>query len=939
MKKVLLLCCGLLAAALLIAAAGSTGGEKAAVTSPPNHQTTVAKDDNAYAELTNDQLQAEIDRVTEEILAEKASGRIPSDALYLRLHELEVALYGTPEQRGIMDQGGEDCASATVIPATPYCDNGVYGLTNDCAGTPTTDVFYSFVVPAGQGGTYRVSTCGSDGDSYVRIWDTTCCVGNALTTFDDQCGGVDAFGDVTLVAGVAYFFEVGQFSATTPGAYNFNLFGPIPTAPPVPANDLCGGAIALTLGTPVSGTTRGATSETFTPTTCGTSTSNLNSVWYSVVGNGNLLTASTNNNCTSINSQIKILTGPCGTAMTCVAGNLDFNSSNPLAAVTWCSTAGVTYYIMVSSGSSTASSNGPFTIVITDGPTCDCSLISNCGAPAEVEPNNTCADSANMIFLNCSPNPANYFGTVCPNTDVDYWRLPAQPLGTVLVVRLFEGANCDVPASALVMKAATATGGGCTTATGTATNTYILGNYCIPFTGGWIGVTSAAGSLGHYRIAVQCSTITVAYQNRDNESINNSCGPEVPNLACGDSLIGCITPLADVDWYRVVIPAGQCDTLLIDAYANATPGYPGYLGGLDSYLELYSSDCATQIAFNDDNNGNGGGPLGFDSRIRYGCLTAGTYFVKVRGFSATSSLGSYLLTLSCIPCPCPCSPTSLVQLSRFPVPQYACANLCPGATTQLVVCGAADPTKPPIVTVLPGCSPLNTGCDVDCPPAQFEYSSTGWTYGSDGCWHNIIIGATNGCVCVSLEGFLAVELNSFAAVSGNRSVTLTWSTASEPNNARFEINRDGAKVADVAARGSSSGGAEYAWTDNGLTNGISYTYELVAVDVAGNRGTLATQSATPESGAAVITEYALHQNYPNPFNPTTTITFDLVEAGNVTLRVYNLMGQELATLVHSELAAGQHQVTFDAGNLPSGLYLYRIEANGFTAEHKMLLMK
>jgi hypothetical protein len=113
----------------------------------------------------------------------------------------------------------------------------------------------------------------------------------------------------------------------------------------------------------------------------------------------------------------------------------------------------------------------------------------------------------------------------------------------------------------------------------------------------------------------------------------------------------------------------------------------------------------------------------------------------------------------------------------------------------------------------------------------------------------------------------------------------------------------------------------------------------VAVDVNGGRRDLRTASVTPAAGMGAVTEYALSQNYPNPFNPTTSISFDVKETGLVTLKVYNMVGQEVATLVHGNLAQGRHNVTFDAANLPSGLYIYRMEAPGFEATKKMLLMK
>jgi hypothetical protein len=90
---------------------------------------------------------------------------------------------------------------------------------------------------------------------------------------------------------------------------------------------------------------------------------------------------------------------------------------------------------------------------------------------------------------------------------------------------------------------------------------------------------------------------------------------------------------------------------------------------------------------------------------------------------------------------------------------------------------------------------------------------------------------------------------------------------------------------------------------------------------------------------ATVNTYALYQNYPNPFNPTTRISFDMPRGGPVTLKVYNPIGQEVASLVNGNLGAGSHVVTWDASNFTSGLYLYRLVAGTFAAERKMLLLK
>jgi hypothetical protein len=88
-------------------------------------------------------------------------------------------------------------------------------------------------------------------------------------------------------------------------------------------------------------------------------------------------------------------------------------------------------------------------------------------------------------------------------------------------------------------------------------------------------------------------------------------------------------------------------------------------------------------------------------------------------------------------------------------------------------------------------------------------------------------------------------------------------------------------------------------------------------------------------------DFALHQNYPNPFNPTTSISFDLPEASHVTLDVYNIMGQKVATLADEYMDAGTHSVDWTAGSstAASGIYFYRIKTGSYTDSKKMMLLK
>ena len=92
-------------------------------------------------------------------------------------------------------------------------------------------------------------------------------------------------------------------------------------------------------------------------------------------------------------------------------------------------------------------------------------------------------------------------------------------------------------------------------------------------------------------------------------------------------------------------------------------------------------------------------------------------------------------------------------------------------------------------------------------------------------------------------------------------------------------------------------------------------------------------------GNLTITEYNLEQNYPNPFNPSTTIKIQLPQDGFVTLKVYDILGNEVTTLINEEKAKGRYEVNFNASSLASGVYIYKIQAGTFMNSKKMLLIK
>lgn len=94
-----------------------------------------------------------------------------------------------------------------------------------------------------------------------------------------------------------------------------------------------------------------------------------------------------------------------------------------------------------------------------------------------------------------------------------------------------------------------------------------------------------------------------------------------------------------------------------------------------------------------------------------------------------------------------------------------------------------------------------------------------------------------------------------------------------------------------------------------------------------------------QQNGTIPVEYSLGQNYPNPFNPTTQINYSIKEEGLVQLKVYDILGKEIATLVNEPKEVGYYSVDFDASKLPSGVYIYQLTTTGFTQARKMILTK
>ncbi|WP_304129956.1 T9SS type A sorting domain-containing protein [Ignavibacterium album] len=194
---------------------------------------------------------------------------------------------------------------------------------------------------------------------------------------------------------------------------------------------------------------------------------------------------------------------------------------------------------------------------------------------------------------------------------------------------------------------------------------------------------------------------------------------------------------------------------------------------------------------------------------------------------------------------------------------------------------------------------------------------------------------------VYTDYIIPVELVSFSASVNENNVTLSWITASETNNYGFEIYRrkyfnDSAwvRIGFAKGQGTSTEINNYFFEDKNLQSG-KYEYQLKQIDFDGNFKF--SEIITTEVEPPV--KFALEQNYPNPFNPSTTIQYSIGSKQFVRLKVYDVLGNEIISLVNEEKPAGTYSLEFNALNFSSGIYYYKITAGNFSQTRKMICIK
>ena len=208
---------------------------------------------------------------------------------------------------------------------------------------------------------------------------------------------------------------------------------------------------------------------------------------------------------------------------------------------------------------------------------------------------------------------------------------------------------------------------------------------------------------------------------------------------------------------------------------------------------------------------------------------------------------------------------------------------------------------------------------------------------------NVTAGAT---LLIPPDLPMPIELTSFTGnVVNKRDVTLNWNTANETNNKGFDIERklstseNWVKIGYLDGKGTTTVPTSYKFEDRKLNTG-KYNYRLKQMDYNGNYEYYDLNGVIE---VGVPSKYDISQNYPNPFNPTTKIDYDLPYDSKVTMKLYDISGREVMTMISGQKTAGYYTESFNLSRLSSGAYFYRITANGngqdYTMTKKLMLVK
>lgn len=212
-------------------------------------------------------------------------------------------------------------------------------------------------------------------------------------------------------------------------------------------------------------------------------------------------------------------------------------------------------------------------------------------------------------------------------------------------------------------------------------------------------------------------------------------------------------------------------------------------------------------------------------------------------------------------------------------------------------------------------------------------------------------GHTEFVMTIDYDGSLPIQLSSFVAVAtGANSVYLEWTTISETNNYGFEVQKSSEPTGNgfltipnsfIPGHGTTIDPHTYSYTDATASVG-SWYYRLKQIDLDGSvhhTDPVQVEVVNSVNNNAGPQTFSLEQNYPNPFNPSTRIRYSVQSSGPVTLKVFDLLGKQVATLVDEVKQPGAYDFQWVADGLPSGVYHYRLQGVDGTSSRKLVLMK
>ncbi|MFH1196964.1 MAG: FISUMP domain-containing protein [bacterium] len=212
-------------------------------------------------------------------------------------------------------------------------------------------------------------------------------------------------------------------------------------------------------------------------------------------------------------------------------------------------------------------------------------------------------------------------------------------------------------------------------------------------------------------------------------------------------------------------------------------------------------------------------------------------------------------------------------------------------------------------------------------------------YNSSGVYFFIGLKSQGFSVRCIYDFIVPVELENFRIEINGNGINLKWTTATETNNRGFEIERsndsqDFYKIGFVNGAGTTTEKNTYLFCDENPNNGISY-YRLKQIDYDGSF----EYSKTIEVNFEKQLDFSLSQNYPNPFNPSTKIKYSIPEKCFISLKIFDVLGNEIQTLANEKKEAGNYEIEFDGSEFPSGVYFIKLNANQNNMFKKMLLLK